>query len=83
MLSYQAKKASSLRKVKTDAVDAYALCELFHKEDFERHKTRGVQLLNLRNFTRQHDTFKLNFNFKRFWIRSYRSIKGVSESCIP
>lgn len=35
MLSYQAKKASSLRKVKTDAVDAYALCELFYKEDFE------------------------------------------------
>lgn len=55
MLSYQAKKASSLRKVKTDAVDAYALCELFYKEDLERHKTRDIQLLNLRNLTRQHD----------------------------
>jgi transposase len=31
ILSYQAKKSSSLRKVKTDAVDAYALCELFTK----------------------------------------------------
>jgi transposase len=46
LLSYQAKKSSTLRKVKTDAVDAYALCELFFKEDFERYKTRGVQLLH-------------------------------------
>ncbi|MEC0271371.1 IS110 family transposase, partial [Paenibacillus anseongense] len=33
ILSYQSKKSSTLRKVKTDAIDAYALCEFFYKED--------------------------------------------------
>lgn len=54
LISYKA-KSSSLRKVKTDAVDAYHLCELFYKEELEPHKKRGVQLLNLRNLTRQHE----------------------------
>ncbi|MGJ7913838.1 transposase, partial [Neobacillus sp. LXY-1] len=35
--------------------DAYHLCELFYKEDLEPYKKRGVQLLNLRNLTRQHE----------------------------
>lgn len=43
LISYKA-KSSSLRKVKTDAVDAYHLCELFYKEDLEPYKKRGVQL---------------------------------------
>ncbi|WP_110939328.1 IS110 family RNA-guided transposase [Salipaludibacillus neizhouensis] len=55
LLSYQAKK-SSLRKVKTDAIDAYNLCELFYKEELEPYKQRGIQLLNLRNLSRQHET---------------------------
>jgi transposase len=50
LLSYQTKK-SSLRKVKTDAIDAYHLCKLFYKEELEAYKKRGVQLLNLRNLT--------------------------------
>jgi transposase len=54
LISYKA-KSSSLRKVKTDAVDAYHLCELFYKEELEPYKKRGVQLLNLRNLTRQHE----------------------------
>ncbi|WP_157801073.1 IS110 family transposase, partial [Bacillus solitudinis] len=54
LISYKA-KSSSLRKVKTDAVDAYLLCELFYKEELEPYKKRGVQLLNLRNLTRQHE----------------------------
>lgn len=53
LISHQAKK-SSLRKVKTDAIDAYCLAELYYKEEFEPHKKRGLQLLNLRNLTRQH-----------------------------
>ncbi|GMA61667.1 IS110 family transposase (plasmid) [Alicyclobacillus fastidiosus] len=53
LIAYSAKK-SSLRKVKTDAADAYSLCELFYKEDFEPFKKRGLQLLNLRSLTRQH-----------------------------
>ncbi len=54
MISYK-DRSSSLRKVKTDAVDAYHLCELFYKEELEPYKKRGVQLLNLRNLTRQHE----------------------------
>jgi transposase len=54
LISYKA-KSSSLRKVKTDAADAYLLCELFYKEELEPYKKRGVQLLNLRNLTRQHE----------------------------
>lgn len=52
IISYQAKK-SSLRKVKTDAIDAYQLCVLYYKEDFEPYKIRGIQLLDLRNLSRQ------------------------------
>lgn len=55
LISHQAKK-SSLRKVKTDAVDAFRLCELYYKEEFEDHKKCGVQLLNLRHLTRQYDS---------------------------
>ncbi|ESU31399.1 hypothetical protein G3A_16900 [Bacillus sp. 17376] len=47
IISYQAKK-TSLRKVKTDAVDAYHLCVLYYKEEFEPYKKRGLRLLNLR-----------------------------------
>ena len=54
LIAHQAKK-SSLRKVKTDTLDAYRLCELFYKEEFEPHKQRGLKLLELRNLTRQHD----------------------------
>jgi transposase len=56
ILSYQAKKASTLRKVKTDAIDAYRLCELYYKEDFEPYKKRGEHLLNLRILTRQQES---------------------------
>lgn len=54
IISYQAKR-SSLRKVKTDALDAYQLCVLYYKEDFEPHKNRGIQLLDLRNLSRQQE----------------------------
>ncbi|MEH7393466.1 IS110 family transposase [Bacillus sp. JJ1474] len=54
LISYKAKN-SSLRKVKTDIIDANHLCELYYKEDLEPYKKRGIQLLNLRNLTRQHD----------------------------
>ncbi|WP_440970761.1 IS110 family transposase [Peribacillus frigoritolerans] len=54
IISYQAKK-SSLRKVKTDAIDAYQLCVLYYKEDLEPHKIRGIQLLDLRKLSRQQE----------------------------
>lgn len=55
LISYKA-KSSSLRKVKTDRIDARHLCELYYKEDLEPYKKRGIQLLNLRNLTRQHES---------------------------
>ncbi|WHY99657.1 transposase [Peribacillus simplex] len=48
IISYQAKK-SSLRKIKTDAIDAYQLCVLYYKG--ELHKIRGIQLLDLWNLS--------------------------------
>lgn len=40
-------KSLSLPKVKTDAIDAYHLCEMFYKEELEPYKKRGIQLLDL------------------------------------
>jgi len=82
ILSYQAKKSSSLRKVKTDAIDAYALCEFFYKEDFEHHKKRGVQLLNLRNLTRQHESLtgqfvQIKLQFQAILDQVFPEYKGV------
>ncbi|MDQ0859886.1 transposase [Bacillus sp. V2I10] len=48
-------RSTNLRKVKTDPVDAYQLCELFYKEELAPHRKRGIQLLNLRNLTRQQE----------------------------
>ncbi len=54
IISHQAKK-TSLRKVKTDAFDAYQLCILYYKEEFEPYKKRGLRLLNLRTLSRQYE----------------------------
>ncbi|PEC52003.1 hypothetical protein CON00_00935 [Bacillus sp. AFS096315] len=54
LVSQQSKK-TSLRKVKTDAMYAYNLCKLFYKEELEPYKKRGINLLNLRHLTRQHE----------------------------
>ncbi len=48
-------RKSNLRRVKTDAADAYLLGELYYKEEFQDFRKRGVQLLNLRSLTRQHE----------------------------
>ncbi|SMQ64180.1 Transposase IS116/IS110/IS902 family protein [Bacillus sp. OV166] len=55
IISYQAKK-TSLRKVKTDAVDAHHLCILYYKVEFEPYKKRGERFLNLRTLSRQYET---------------------------
>src|SRR4051794_25756068 len=72
LISYRA-KSSSLRKVKTDKIDAYHLCELYYKEDLEPYKKRGIQLLNLRNLTRQYENLtgifvQAKYSFKQFLI---------------
>ncbi|RBW68368.1 IS110 family transposase [Bacillus taeanensis] len=76
LISHRA-KSSSLRKVKTDAIDAYHLCELYYKEDLEPYKKRGVQLLNLRNLTRQHENITGNF------IQTKLQFQAVLEQVFP
>jgi len=76
LISYKA-KSSSLRKVKTDAVDAYHLCELFYKEELEPFKKRGVQLLNLRNLTRQHE------NITGVMIQTKLQFQAILDQVFP
>lgn len=76
LISYKA-RSSSLRKVKTDAIDAYLLCELFYKEELEPYKKRGIQLLNLRNLTRQHE------NITGVMIQTKLQFQAVLEQVFP
>ncbi|MEM1505219.1 IS110 family transposase [Domibacillus sp. 8LH] len=75
-ISYRAKN-SSLRKVKTDVLDAYHLCELYYKEDLEPHKKRGIQLLNLRNLTRQHE------NITGIYVQTKLQFQAVLDQVFP
>ncbi|WFT74173.1 IS110 family transposase [Halobacillus naozhouensis] len=55
VLSHEAKKMS-LRKVKTDAIDAFRLGEMYYLyDDLQPFKKKTVKIMNLRNLTRQHD----------------------------
>jgi transposase len=76
LISYKA-KSSSLRKVKTDAIDALHLCELFYKEELEPYKKRGIQLLNLRNLTRQHD------NITGMYVQTKLQFQAVLDQVFP
>jgi transposase len=53
-LTSQRSKKSHLRKVKTVAIDAFHLGELYYKEEFKPYKQQAIQLLNLKHLTRQH-----------------------------
>jgi transposase len=75
-------RKSNLRKVKTDAADAYLLGELHYKEEFEPFKKRGVQLLNLRYLTRQFEAFskmcvQTKLQFQAVLDQVFPSYKGV------
>jgi transposase len=76
LISYRA-KSSSLRKVKTDPVDAKHLCELYYKEDLEPYKKRGVQLLNLRNLTRQ------NENMTGTYVQTKLQFQSILDQVFP
>ncbi|MFJ8260314.1 IS110 family transposase [Peribacillus asahii] len=76
LISYRA-KSSSLRKVKTDAIDAHHLCELYYKEDLEPYKQRGIQLLNLRNLTRQHE------NITGMFVQTKLQFQAVLDQVFP
>lgn len=76
LISYRA-KSSSLRKVKTDIIDAHHLCELYYKEDLEPYKQRGIQLLNLRNLTRQHE------NITGMFVQTKLQFQTVLDQVFP
>lgn len=76
LISHRA-KSSSLRKVKTDAIDAYRLCELYYKEDLEPYERRGIQLLNLRNLTRQHE------NITGIYVQTKLQFQAVLDQIFP
>lgn len=78
LVSYRA-KSSSLRKVKTYIIDACHLCEMFYKEDLEPYKQRGIQLLNLRHLTRQHE------NITGMYVQTKLQFQSVLEppSALP
>lgn len=60
-LTSQRSKKSHLRKVKTDAIDAFHLGELYYKEEFEPYRRQAVQLLNLKHLTRQHGALTVTY----------------------
>jgi transposase len=75
-------RKSNLRKVKTDAADAYLLGELYYKEEFEPFKKRGVQLLNLRYLTRQYESLskmcvQAKLQFQAVLDQVFPAYKGV------
>jgi transposase len=76
LISYRA-KSSSLRKVKTDIIDANHLCQLYYKEDLEPYKKRGIQLLNLRNLTRQHE------NITGIYVQTKLQFQAVLDQIFP
>ncbi|WP_339296953.1 IS110 family transposase [Paenibacillus sp. FSL R5-0623] len=75
-------RKTNLRKVKTDAADAYLLGELYYREDFEPFKKRGVQLLNMRYLTRQYESFskmcvQTKLQFQAVLDQVFPAYKGV------
>ena len=69
-LTAQRAKKASLRKVKTDAQDAYHLGELFYKEEFEPYKQKSEQMFNLRSLTRHHEAMTSMYVEMRLRFRS-------------
>ncbi|WP_261808189.1 IS110 family transposase [Paenibacillus sp. N3.4] len=75
-------RKSNLRKMKTDAADAYLLAELHYKEEFEPFQKRGVQLLNLRYLTRQYESLskmcvQTKLQFQVILDQVFPAYKGV------
>lgn len=48
-------KGTQLRKVKTDAVDAWHLAEMFYRGDVRPHRTWAEEITELQHLTRQHE----------------------------
>ncbi|WP_042351385.1 IS110 family transposase [Bacillus massiliigorillae] len=77
LISYKA-KSSSLRKVKTDVIDAYHLCELYYKEDLEPCKKRGILLEYKKHLSKlEEEIDALAKNIEEYKI--IQSIPGIGE----
>lgn len=76
LIAHQA-KGTSLRKVKTDAQDAYRLGELFYKEAFELHQPREAATLNLRTLTRQHE------GITRLYVQTKLQFQTLLDQVFP
>jgi transposase len=63
--------------MKTDIIDARHLCELYYKEDLEPYKQRGIQLLNLRNLTRQHE------NITGMFVQTKLQFQAILDQVFP
>lgn len=48
-------KGTQLRKVKTDAIDAWHLAEMFYRGDVQPHRARTEEMAELQHLTRQHE----------------------------
>lgn len=48
-------KGTQLRKVKTDAADAWHLADMYYRGDVKPHRKGNEQLLELQHLTRQHE----------------------------
>jgi len=48
-------KGTRLRKVKTDAADAWHLAEMFYRGDIQPHRTWTEEMTELQHLTRQHE----------------------------
>ncbi|MFD4932509.1 IS110 family transposase, partial [Peribacillus butanolivorans] len=53
------------------------LCELYYKEDLEPYKKRGIQLLNLRNLSRQHE------NITGIYVQTKLQFQAVLDQAFP
>jgi len=76
LIAHQA-QGTSLRKVKTDAQDAYRLGELFYKETLERHRPLGAETLNLRTLTRQPEAIT------RVYVQTKLQFQTVLDQLFP
>lgn len=81
LISFEAKK-TNLRRVKTDAADAFQLGMLFYKEEFGPIKKRGQHLMNLRYLTRQYDSLtgmyvQVKLQFQAILDQVFPEYRGV------
>ena len=63
--------------MKTDIIDAHHLCELYYKEELEPYKKRGIQLLDLRNLTRQHE------NLTNIYVQTKLQFQAILDQVFP